>query len=80
MWEVLAHPPHSPDLAPNDYNLLSKLKESLAGKTFSEDNEVQDTVMTCLREQAGDFYDTGIKKLLPGLTKSIAIHGDYVQK
>jgi hypothetical protein len=33
-----------------------------------------------LREQAGDFYDAGIKKLIPRLTKCIAIHGDYVEK
>jgi hypothetical protein len=31
--------------------------------------------MTWLREQAGDFYDAGIKKLILRLTKFIAIHG-----
>jgi hypothetical protein len=35
--------------------LFSKLEESLDGKTFSDDDEVQDVVMTWLREQAGDF-------------------------
>jgi hypothetical protein len=45
-WEVLAHPPHSPVLAPSDDHMFSKLKESLAGKTFSNDDEVQDVVMT----------------------------------
>jgi hypothetical protein len=44
--EILDHPPHNPDFAPNDYHLFSKLKESLAGKTFSDDDEVQDAVMT----------------------------------
>jgi hypothetical protein len=29
---------------------------------MSDDDEVQDAVMTRLREQAGDFYDAGIKK------------------
>jgi hypothetical protein len=33
-----------------------------------------------LREQVGDFYDAGIKKLVPWLTKYIAIHCDYVEK
>jgi hypothetical protein len=33
-----------------------------------------------LREQAGDFYDAGIKTLVPRLTKCIAIHGDYAEK
>jgi hypothetical protein len=55
-WEVLAHPPHSPDLAPSDYHLFSKLKASLAGKAFSDDDEVQDAAMAWLREQAGCSY------------------------
>jgi hypothetical protein len=79
-WEVLAHPSHNPAHAPSDYHLFSKLKESLAGKTFSDDDEVQDTVMTWLREQAGDFYGARIRKLLPRLIKCIVIHGDYVEK
>jgi hypothetical protein len=61
-WEVLAHPPHGPDLAPSNYHLFSKLEESLAGKTFSDDDEVRHAVMTWIREQEGDFYDAGIKK------------------
>jgi hypothetical protein len=33
------------------------------------------------REQAGDFYNAGIKKkLVSRLTKCIAIHGDYAEK
>jgi hypothetical protein len=40
----MALPPHTPDLAP----LFSKLKESLVGKTFSDDDEVPDAVMTWL--------------------------------
>jgi hypothetical protein len=43
--------------------LFSKLKESLAGKTSSDDDEVQDAMMTWLREQVGDFYD-GVIKIL----------------
>jgi hypothetical protein len=35
--------------------------------------------MTWLREQAGDFYDTGIKELLLKLPKCIAIHGNYAE-
>jgi hypothetical protein len=47
---------------------------------FINNDEIQDAVMIWLREQAGDFYDAGIKKLLPRLTKCIVIHGDYVEK
>jgi hypothetical protein len=61
----LAHP-HIPDLAPSDYQLFSKFKGSLAGETFSDDDEVQDAMMTWLTEQVGDFYDAGIKNSFPG--------------
>ena len=33
-WEVLVHPPHSPDLSPCDYDLISKLKEPLRDIRF----------------------------------------------
>jgi hypothetical protein len=61
-WEAFAHSSHSPGLAPSDYNLFSKLKESLAGKNFSDDDEVHDVVMTWLNEQVADFYHAGIKR------------------
>ncbi|GFS10396.1 histone-lysine N-methyltransferase SETMAR [Elysia marginata] len=33
-WEILPHPPHSPNLAPSDYHLFEPLKRELAGKRF----------------------------------------------
>jgi hypothetical protein len=48
--------------------------------TFSDDVEVQDVVMTWLRQQARDFYDIGINKLVPTSSKCIAIHSDYAEK
>ncbi|GFV53546.1 histone-lysine N-methyltransferase SETMAR [Trichonephila clavipes] len=31
-WEVLMHPPYSPDLAPSDYHLFHALKNFLSDK------------------------------------------------
>jgi len=33
-WNVLPHPPYSPDLAPSDYHLFGPLKEYLGRKRF----------------------------------------------
>ena len=33
-WEVMLHPPYSPDLAPSDYHLFRSLKNHFNGKTF----------------------------------------------
>lgn len=30
-WDILVHPTHSADSAPNDYHLFTKLKENLVG-------------------------------------------------
>ena len=77
-WDVLPHPPHSPDLAPSDYHLFTKLKDHLSGTHFSNDNEVKDAVKTLLRKVAGEVYNTGIQKLVPRLQKCIDLDGDYV--
>ena len=39
-WELLPHPPYSPDLAQSDFHLFGPLKEFLGGHHFSSD-EVQ---------------------------------------
>ncbi|GFX60628.1 histone-lysine N-methyltransferase SETMAR [Trichonephila clavipes] len=33
-WEVLGHPPYSPDIAPTDYYLFRSLQNYLMGKKF----------------------------------------------
>ncbi|KOX75206.1 Histone-lysine N-methyltransferase SETMAR [Melipona quadrifasciata] len=40
-WDVLPHPPYSPDLAPSDYYLFLSLKNSLRGKSFKCISEIK---------------------------------------
>ena len=44
---------YSPDLAPSDFYLFSKMKEYLAGKRFTDDEDLQHAVMDWLNSQAG---------------------------
>jgi len=60
--------------------LFLNLKKRLAGKKFDDDDEVQEEVMTWFKEQAVDFYDSGIQKLVPRLNKCLDNGGDYVEK
>ena len=46
----------------------------------SNDDEVQEEVMMWFKEQAADFYDSGIQKLVPRLNKCLENAGDYVEK
>ena len=34
--EMMVHPPYSPDLAPNDFWMISRIKKYLAGKKLNE--------------------------------------------
>ena len=34
-WEILVHPPHSPDMSPCDYDFFTKVKEPLLGTRYN---------------------------------------------
>ena len=48
-FELIDHPPYSPDLAPLDYVLLPNLKKHLAGKRYESDDDVISAVEDVLR-------------------------------
>jgi len=79
-WDMLDHPPYSPDLAPSDSQLFLHLKKHLTGKKFDDKDEVQEEVMMWFKGQAADFYNSGIQKLVPRLNKCLDTASDYVEK
>lgn len=79
-WDTFDHPPYSPDLAPSDFYLFSKMKEHLAGKRFTDDEDLQHAVMDWLNSQAAVWYEEGISKLVSRYDKCLNVQGDYVEK
>ena len=63
-----------------NFHSFLHLRKHLAGKKFDDDDEVQEEVMTWFKEQAADFYDSGIQKLVPRLNICLDNAGDYVVK
>ena len=61
-FTVVPHPPYSPDLAPSDFWLFPKLKETLKGQHFSSDAEVGTAVCKWLSSQPETFFIDGMKK------------------
>jgi histone-lysine N-methyltransferase SETMAR len=57
-WEILEHPPHSPDLAPSDFHLFGKLKEHLPGKRLPSDQEVENETRNWLTNLGHKFLCT----------------------
>jgi len=79
-YELLPHPPYSPDLAPSDFYLFPLLKEHFSGTHFSSDNDVIASVEVFLQGQNELFYKTGIQKLQKQWNKCIEVGGDCVEK
>ena len=51
-FEVMAHPPYSPDLALSEYHLFDSLKEELRVRGFTSDQEVKKAVHAWLAAQS----------------------------
>ncbi|KZC12787.1 Histone-lysine N-methyltransferase SETMAR, partial [Dufourea novaeangliae] len=63
-WDILPHPPYSPDLEPSDYYLFRSLQNFVDGKTFTSNEEVKNHMDQFFASKEYKFYERGIM-LLP---------------
>lgn len=63
-WDVLSHPPYSPDIAPSDYYLFRSLQNYLAGKKKKITSfGAVSNVVEYFGSKNEDFYTREINKL-----------------
>jgi hypothetical protein len=55
-FDILPHPPYSPDLAPSDYHMFGPLKEAMGRKKFRSDEEVHQAEHEWLRTRPQEFF------------------------
>lgn len=79
-YEILPHPPYSPDLAPSDFHLFPAMKLFLKGKRFPDDAALISEVTTWLEDQPGVFYKNGVQNCIKRWEKCITLGGSYVEK
>ena len=79
-WEIFDHPPSSPDLAPSDYHLFTKMKVWLATQRFHTNEERMDGVNKWLHILAAPFFDEGLQKLVSRYDKCLNVDGNCVEK
>lgn len=79
-YELLEHPPYSPDLAPSDFHLFPNLKKSLRGKHFSSNEEVIAAVEGYFEGLPEDHFRKGIHELENRWNKCIELKGDYTEE
>ena len=78
-FELVDHPPYSPDLAPSDYHLFPQLKKHLKGTKFHSDSEVIAATEAWLEAQPSEFFYQGLEKLNDRCNKCVNLRGEYVE-
>ena len=77
-WEVLSHPPYSPDLSPSDYHLFPSLQNSLNGKKFTSDEDVKEYLEQFFAKKDHKFFQDGIMTLAERWQKVVEQNGKYI--
>ncbi|XP_076165329.1 histone-lysine N-methyltransferase SETMAR-like [Ptiloglossa arizonensis] len=62
-WELLPHPPYSPDLAPIDYHLFRSMQHFLSGKNFNNCEDVKSALNEYFDSKSERFFENGIRKM-----------------
>lgn len=76
-WEVMQHPPCSPDLAPSDYHLFRSLQNHLNNHTFYSMEDIKKYLENYFAEKPKSFYETGIMSLPQRWQQVIDNNGHY---
>ncbi|CAK9818965.1 Histone-lysine N-methyltransferase SETMAR [Anthophora quadrimaculata] len=77
-WDVLPHPPYSPDLVPSDFHLFRFLQNFLNGKKFDSMEACKDYVDQFIVQKDAIFWKNGIHKLPYRWQKVIEQSGKYI--
>jgi len=76
-WEVLPHPPYSPDMSPSDFHLFLSMQNHLAGVKFNDEEELRNWIDKFFREKPSSFFVRGIMKLMHQWEGVIDFEGGY---
>lgn len=78
-WELLPHPPYSPDLAPSDFHLFLSLSNALQNesKTFADNEDLSAWLANFFASKPEKFYSDGIMCLPDRWMNVIQSDGNY---
>jgi len=78
-WQLLPHPPYSPDMSPRAFDLFPKLKKLLRGKRHISIEKLSNELTRVIRRINNEGVLTGIQDLPKCWTAVIKHNGDYIE-
>ena len=79
-FDVLPHPPYSPDLSPTDDHLFKHFDNFLTGRTFSSQDQAKTTFVDFIESRAPNFYADEMNRLVLRWQKCTDSKGTYLIK
>ena len=79
-FEVLKHPPYSPDLAPMDFRVFPELKAQLRGIRFDSADDLTKQAQAVVSSFSEEWYVETYTKWISRHRKCVDLAGDYVEK
>jgi histone-lysine N-methyltransferase SETMAR len=78
-WELLPHPPYSPDLAPSDYHLFRSLTNDIRDRNFDNETDLKSYLQDFFDSKTPEFYANGIRDLPRRWRQVINSNGTYIE-
>lgn len=79
-FEILPHPPHSPDLLPSNYHIFRHLNCHLAGRNFFYEVEVERAFLSFVASRRQEFFSDGVNELALRWKKCMNANGGYFNR
>lgn len=76
-WNIIPHPPYSPDIAPTDFHLFRSMQNFLDGKEFENDEEVKSAIFTFFASKPQSFFQNAISALVKRWHYIVDSAGEY---
>ena len=78
-WEILEHPPYSPNISPRDYDLFAKVKELLRGTRYNTRDDPICAIGWSIRNINKDGRTDGVR-YLPNIWQKVINKGATILK
>lgn len=77
-WELMPHPPYSPDIAPCDYHLFRGLQSHMSNKNYSSKEAIKRDIEAYFGSKDKQFFEQGIKNLPKRWEDIVNNEGKYI--